>query len=105
MKQQFMNDLQRIYDELQRRQEELNNYYQLLEGEHIEASRLVENFLSQMELPVNKETQMAGLTRLVNLREDALEQVLEKRGFFPRGDYREERDSLSLCQRDALNAS
>jgi len=81
MKQQFMNDLQRIYDELQRRQEELNNYYQLLEGEHIEASRLVENFLSQMELPVNKETQMAGLTRLVNLREDALEQVLEKEGF------------------------
>ncbi len=81
MKQQFMNDLQRIYDELQRRQEELNNYYQLLEGEHVEASHLVEDFLSQMELPVNKETEMAGLTRLVNLREDALEQVLEKEGF------------------------
>ena len=81
MKQEFMNDLQRIYDELQRRQEELNNYYQLLEGEHVEASRLVEEFLSQMELPVNKETEMAGLTRLVNLREDALEQVLQKEGF------------------------
>ncbi len=81
MKQQFMDDLQKIYDELQRRQEELNNYYQLLDGEHIEAARLVEKFLSQMELPVTKETQMAALTRLVNLREDALEQVLQKEGF------------------------
>ena len=76
-----MNDLQKIYDELQRRQEELNSYYQLLDGEHKEASLLVEKFLSQMELPVTKETQMAGLTRLVNLREDALEQVLQKEGF------------------------
>ena len=81
MKQQFMNDLQKIYDELQTRQEELNNYYQLLEGEHVEASRLVEKFLNQMELSVTKETEMAGLTRLVNLREDALEQVLKKEGF------------------------
>ena len=76
-----MDDLQKIYDELQRRQEELNSYYQLLDGEHKEASLVVEKFLSQMELPVTKETQMAGLTRLVNLREDALEQVLQKEGF------------------------
>ncbi len=81
MKQQFMNDLQKIYDELQKRQEELNNYYQLLESGYKEASLLVEKFLKQMDLPINKETQMAGLTRLVNLREDALEQVLQKEGF------------------------
>jgi len=81
MKQQFMQDLQTIYDELQKRQQSLNDYYKLLEGEHLEAALVVEDFLSKMELPINKETQMAALTRLVNLREDALDQVLQKEGF------------------------
>jgi len=76
-----MQDLQRIYDELQRRQESLNDYYSLLKGEHQEAALLVEDFLSQMELPINEDSKMAALTRLVNLREDALDQVLQKEGF------------------------
>ena len=76
-----MQDLQRIYDELQTRQESLNEYYKLLEGEHPKAKMLVESFLTKMSLPVNSETTMAALTRLINLREDALEQVLQKEGF------------------------
>ena len=76
-----MQDLQRIYDELQIRQASLNDYYSLLKGEHQEAAILVENFLSKMELPINAETKMAALTRLVNLREDALEQVFQKEVF------------------------
>lgn len=76
-----MQDLQRIYDELQVRQASLNDYYQLLNTEHKEAALLVENFLAQMELPINADTQMAALTRIVNLREDALEQVFQKEGF------------------------
>jgi len=81
MQEQFMQDLQRIYDELQERQFALNSYYKLLEGEHQEAAIVVEDFLTKMELPITKETQMAALTRLVNLREDALEQVFQKEGF------------------------
>jgi hypothetical protein len=81
MQQKFMQDLQRIYDELQRRQASLNDYFQLLKAEHPEAAVVVEDFLAQMELPINAETQMAALTRVVNLREDALEQVLQKEGF------------------------
>ena len=80
MKQKFMQDLQKIYDELQTRQASLNNYYKLLEGEHQEAKEVVEVFLMQMQLPVNSDTTMAALTRVVNLREDALEQVLQKEG-------------------------
>ncbi|CAA6801071.1 MAG: Campylobacter invasion antigen B (CiaB) [uncultured Sulfurovum sp.] len=76
-----MQDLQRIYDELQVRQTGLNNYYNLLTGEHREAALVVEDFLVQMELPINADTQMAALTRVVNLREDALEQVFQKEGF------------------------
>jgi len=81
MQQKFMQDLQRIYDELQSRQASLNEYYQLLKGEHQEAAVVVEDFLAQMELPINADTQMAALTRVVNLREDALEQMLQKEGF------------------------
>jgi hypothetical protein len=81
MKQQFMQDLQNIYDELQLRQKSLNDYYKVLDGNHEEAKLLIEDFLSKMNLPVNSDTTMASLTRLVNLREDALEQVLQKEGF------------------------
>jgi len=81
MKQQFMQDLQKIYDELQIRQKSLNDYYKVLEGEHPIAEALIKKFLFKMNLPLNSDTMMASLTRLVNLREDALEQVLQKEGF------------------------
>jgi len=81
MKKQFMHDLQKIYDELQIRQKSLNDYYKVLEGEHPIAKTLIEDFLTKMDLPMNSETTMASLTRLVNLREDSLEQVLRKEGF------------------------
>ena len=81
-KQQFMEDLQIIYDELQLRQASLNNYYELLDEDkgHDRANEVVEAFLSLMDIPRNKDSEMAALTRVVNLREDALEQVLEKNG-------------------------
>jgi len=75
-----MQDLQKIYDELQDRQKELNDYYKLLEGEHNRAKAVVEDFLEHLELPYNSDTVMASLTRIINLREDALEQILQKEG-------------------------
>jgi len=76
----FMTDLQTIYDALQRRQGELNDYYMLLKGGHEEADEVVEAFLKLLGLERNDDTVMAALTRIVNLREDALEQVLQKAG-------------------------
>jgi len=83
MKTQFMQDLQIIYDELEFRQENLNKYYELLDENknHKRAKKVVDAFLALMDLPCNKDTQMATLTRIISLREDALEQVLEKEGF------------------------
>ncbi len=82
MKQQFMQDLQVIYDELQVRQEGLNKYYELLNEEkgHDRANNVVDTFLKLLDIPRDKDSEMAALTRVVNLREDALEQVLEKNG-------------------------
>jgi len=80
-KQQFTNDLQTIYNELQQRQAELNSYYQLLDEGHEEAERIVSDLLESLGLEITREHQMAALTRIVNLREDALEQVLSKAHF------------------------
>lgn len=82
-KQKFMQDLQIIYDELQTRQAELNAYYELLDEDkgHETAEKIVKLFLTLINLPRDKEGQMAALTRIVGLREDALEQVMQKNGF------------------------
>ncbi|MDQ7085469.1 MAG: invasion protein CiaB [Sulfurovum sp.] len=80
---QFMQDLQTIYDELQRRQAKLNAFYDLLDENkgNDEAEKLIKLFLTLMNIPRDSEGYMAGLTRLVGLREDALEQVMQKNGF------------------------
>jgi len=85
MKQQFMKDLQLIYDELQSRQTELNDFYKILDKDQVatvpkRVDEIVDSFLSLMGLERDDETIMATLTRIVNLREDALEQVLKKSG-------------------------
>jgi len=77
----FMEDLQRVYDEILRRQKALGSYYDLLGGGHAEAEAWVGDFLRRLGLPETPETRMAALTRLIGLRDDALSQVLEKEGF------------------------
>ncbi len=78
---EFLTDLQTVYDALQRRQAELNDYYMLLKGGHEEADELVDGFLRLLGLERTDDTVMAALKRMVDLREDALEQVLQKTGF------------------------
>ena len=80
-KKSFMEDLQKIYDELQKRQNELNDYYQAIKRPHAEANRAIDMFLSELGLARNNDTVMAALTRIVSLREDALEQVLQKANY------------------------
>ena len=71
---QFMKDLQVIYDELQKRQGSLNKYYELLDESkiHERANAVVDAFLKLLDIPRDKDSEMAALTRIVNLREDAL---------------------------------
>ncbi len=82
-KEDFMKDLQRIYDALQERQAELNSYYDLLDEKkgHTKAQKELDFFLTLLHIPRDKEGYTAGLMRLVNLKEDALEQVMKKLGF------------------------
>jgi len=82
-KEQFMQDLQTIYNELEHRQTSLNNYYELLDENKTNerADAVVDAFLRLLDIERNKDSEMAALTRIVNLREDALEQVLQKLEF------------------------
>jgi hypothetical protein len=81
MYEEFMSDLQKIYDELQRRQEHLNGYYALIDGKHSEAGSVVSDFLKLLEIRGTDDNIMASLIRIINLREDALEQVLQRADF------------------------
>ena len=80
MKQDFLNDIQRIYDELSCRQDKLNSYFKLLHESHEEAREVVDNFLEYIQCEKNSDSIMAALSRIVNLKEDSLEQVLQRVG-------------------------
>jgi hypothetical protein len=85
MKTKFMQELEQIYSELSKRQDALNRYYEVLDKEnetdHNDVQELLNTFFIHLNIEQTKEAQMAALTRMVSLREDALEQVLEKQGF------------------------
>ena len=51
---------------------------------HERANVVVGAFLKLLDIPRDKDAEMAALTRIVNLREDALDQVLEKSGASPK---------------------
>ncbi|MEA2027412.1 MAG: invasion protein CiaB [Campylobacterota bacterium] len=78
MSKKFMDDLQSIYEELKVRQSALNNYFSLLNETHEEAQKTVREFLSIVDLKYNSENVLAALNRIVNLREDSLNEVLKK---------------------------
>ena len=81
-KEQFLEDIQKIYNELSKRQSRLNSYFDLAKGkESSEASALVEQFLEHIGLPRNQDSIVASLNYLVNLREDSLEQCMKNEGF------------------------
>lgn len=80
MKQDFLNDIQRIYDELTSRQDKLNSYFKLLHETHKEAQTIVDDFLEHIGLEKDSDSTMASLNRIVNLKEDFLEQVLQRVG-------------------------
>lgn len=80
-KNQFMDDLQTIYDELQMRQAKLNDYYKLVNSPHPEAESVINQFLEELEIRPTSDNIMASLIRIIGLREDSLEQVLQKLDF------------------------
>ncbi len=85
MKERFYEDLRHIYRMLQDEQAQLQRFYKLLHSPSLfdpdmeERRYLIEEFLEFLGLEHNEETMLAAINRIVNLREDALLQVIADR--------------------------
>lgn len=79
-KEQFLNDLQKIYDFLNDQKTKTNELIKFLENEEFDKLTLIDDFAKSLNLEMNSDLRFALVTRLVNLRDDSLVQVLKKLG-------------------------
>jgi hypothetical protein len=80
-KELFSKDLEKIYLLLQENQNELNSFYKILEDDVTDKREFIDNFLKDIKLPINKETRLSAINRLVSLRDESLVQELQKANF------------------------
>ncbi|WP_428025821.1 invasion protein CiaB [Arcobacter sp.] len=77
-KEQFLKDSKKIYEYLNTQKDEINKLVSALENKEYEKLTLIDNFAKDLELCMNDDLRFALVTRLVNLRDDSLVQVLKK---------------------------
>ncbi|HHD84233.1 MAG TPA: hypothetical protein ENK93_05080, partial [Campylobacteraceae bacterium] len=82
MKKQFFDDLGEVYQLIKDKQEQLHTFYDVLKpGAESEKRAFIDDFVEKIGLEVTPEREMAVITRLVSLRDDALTQALKAAGF------------------------
>ena len=79
-KENFLNDLQKIYDFLNDEKTKTNQLISFLENEEFDKLGLIDDFAKSLKLEMTSDLRFALVTRLVNLRDDSLVQVLKKLG-------------------------
>ena len=77
-KEQFLNDLQKIYDFLNDQKTKTNELIKFLENKEFDKLTLIDDFAKKLSLEMKDDLRFALVTRLVNLRDDSLVQVLKK---------------------------
>lgn len=77
-KETFLNDLQKIYDFLNDEKTQTNKLISHLENEEFDKLGLIDDFAKALKLEMTSDLRFALVTRLVNLRDDSLVQVLKK---------------------------
>ncbi|MGM0623243.1 MAG: invasion protein CiaB [Campylobacterota bacterium] len=78
--QTFLQDLQRIYDKLESQDAKMQDWFGLLKDPMHPAKEKIERLLKIAQLEPTDDNKMAMLVRVINLRDDSLEQVLKKSG-------------------------
>lgn len=73
----FLNDLQKIYDFLNDQKTKTNELIKFLENEEFDKLGLINDFAKALKLEMTSDLRFALVTRLVNLRDDSLVQVLK----------------------------
>jgi hypothetical protein len=79
-KETFLNDLQKIYDFLNDQKTETNKLIAHLENKEFDKLTIIDDFAKVLGLEMTSDLRFALVTRLVNLRDDSLVQVLKKLG-------------------------
>lgn len=75
---QFLKDVQKVYDFVTDQKNQINKLYEYLEKDQNEKLFIIEEFSNNLNLELTKDLKLALITRLVNLRDDSLVQVLKK---------------------------
>lgn len=74
----FLEDIQKLYDFISSQKDEINKLYEYLENNEDDKLGIIDKFALELNLTLNDDLKLALLTRLVNLRDDSLVQVLKK---------------------------
>ncbi len=74
----FLEDIQKLYDFISSQKDEINKLYEYLENNEDDKLGIIDKFAFKLNLTLNDDLKLALLTRLVNLRDDSLVQVLKK---------------------------
>ncbi|RXJ80441.1 CiaB protein [Aliarcobacter skirrowii] len=77
-KQNFIDDLQKIYDYLDEQKAKTNELLKFLENKEFDKLFIIDDFAKILDLKMSDDLRFALVTRLVNLRDDSLVQVLKK---------------------------
>lgn len=82
-KEDFYDNLKKVYTLLKNRQDKINSYYDVLqEGSSCKnKKKRIDDFLDQISLEKSRENRLAAITRLVNLRDDSLVQAMKQENF------------------------
>lgn len=76
-KKRLVDDLNRIYFLIQKRNTKLNLMYELVDSHDENRLKILKKLADICDIKLTKQNKIALLTRLINLREDSLIQVLE----------------------------
>ncbi len=77
-KDKFLNDSYKVYDFLNTQKENINKLISHLENKEFDKLKIIDDFAKKLNLEMSEDLRFALVTRLVNLRDDSLSQVLKK---------------------------
>lgn len=78
MQEQFLQDIQTLYNFISEQKDSINKIYEYIENNDLEKLTIIDNFATHLNITMTDEVRLALATRLVNLRDDGLVQVLKK---------------------------
>ena len=81
MNEKFNKDLCKLYELSTKKEEEINDYFLILENENDSRKKIIDDFLLSINLEISKESRFALLTRLIFLRDTSLVQLLKSKKF------------------------